>query len=253
MGLKIVSWNCHYGLDTVKLKELLKNTDFGKDVSLFAFQEILENEYIDIADCDEAAKYKYRHWYGDHQEFGDCHVPRGTEGDLGTALMSCEYKMHRFDQGRIKFRYVIPYIMLKNDSASFILIHVWTKGMPNGYIEPVYKALEHYTPLFEENETYKNLPMILIGDFNFGVKFDNPFFEKFDSELEKYGFKKNDDKIKENDPIQTFRYPRYPDRKYFNDCIYTKKCTVKSFKIGKESEWKDFSDHCPIMAEIEFP
>ena len=68
MGLKIVSWNCHYGLDNTKLKVLLNAADFGKNVSLFAFQEILENEYIDIADCDEAAKYKYRHWYGDHQE-----------------------------------------------------------------------------------------------------------------------------------------------------------------------------------------
>lgn len=252
MGMKIVSWNCHYGLDNTKLKELLKNTDFGKDVSLFAFQEILENEYIDIADCNEAAKYKYRHWYGDHQEFGDCHIPRSAEGDLGTALMSCEYKMHRFDQGKIKFRYVIPYLMFKGDSESFILIHVWTKGMPDGYIEPVYKALDYYTPLFKK-EKYENLPIILIGDFNFGVEFDDPFFKEFDQVLIQYGLEKNSDKIKENAPVQTFYFPRYPDRKYFNDCIYTKNCTVTSFKIGKESEWKGCSDHCPIMAEIEFP
>lgn len=62
--------------------------------------------------------------------------------------------------------------------------------MPDGYIEPVYKALEHYTSLFEKNETYKNLPTILVGDFNFGVEFDDSFLKNLIQNLKSMGLKR---------------------------------------------------------------
>lgn len=254
--MKIVSWNCNYGLDEEKFKKIVNDEKFG-NADIYAFQEVLENEFIDIADYEKADEYNYRHWYGDHQEYGECHIPRGAEGDLGIVLISKTYKIQRFDQGRIKFRYVVPYILTnKNDKdEKFILIHVWTKGKPDGYIKPIYDALEFY----KEQFTYKGIEkIIMLGDFNFGINLNNKgqYGEDDLKRIEKKingfvnGLVRDEDRFK---LVETF-YARNGNH-YFNDCIYTKNVDLKTIEIGKKEEWidddKNLSDHCPIMAEIE--
>ena len=255
--MKIVSWNCHYGLDKTKFEQIMKDKTFG-DADIYAFQEVLENEFIDIAAFDESKDYIYRHWYGDHQEYGNCHIPRGEEGDLGIVLMSKKYRIQRFDQGLIRFRYVVPYIMLEKkeetEKEKFILIHVWTKGKPDGYIEPIYKALNYYKNQIEQ----KKLPIVMVGDFNFGVKFEDSFLCDFQKEISKSI--PNLKMLNINTSCknrQTFYFPKCSKTPYFNDTIYTRNC-VGEMIIGNTKDWikalgatEDLSDHCPIMAELE--
>lgn len=247
--LKIVSWNCHYGLDKTKFKKIMKDANFC-NADIYAFQEVLENEFIDIAAFDESKDYIYRHWYGDHQEYGNCHIPRGEEGDLGIVLMSKKYRIQRFDQGLIRFRYVVPYIV-SAENERFILIHVWTKAFPDGYIEPIYKALEYYKEQFEIEDINK---IIMLGDFNLGIDFKNPqhkkILEKIEGRInEIYGLIRS----KSFDSCETFKYARNK-KYYFNDCIYTKNISKIEISIGNKKDWvegKEFSDHCPIMAKLE--
>lgn len=246
--MHIVSWNCHYGLTKDKFNSLMTKEDkkfFNADI--YALQEVRENDFIDIADFGLSEEYKYRHWYGDHQEFGDCHIAGAREGDLGIALIS-KMKFHRFDQGRIRHRYVVPYVFIdEKNQEKFILIHVWTKSEPEGYFEPVYNALEYYKTQFKE------LPIIMLGDFNFGVKYDDSFLNKFENiienqitDLKKASFKGKSTK--------TFYYPQKPDKEYFNDCLFAKGCDGR-FEVGDQKIWLEknnssLSDHCPIIAEI---
>ncbi len=251
--MKIVSWNCHYGLTKENIEQLFKaeNGKFaGADV--YAFQEVLENEFINISDYEGTQDYKYRHWYGDHQEYGDCHVPRGSEGDLGIVLMSNKYKISRIDQGLIRFRYVIPYC-LENENEKFYLFHVWTKSKPDGYIETIYKALEYYKQYKEFNNL--NTPIVMLGDFNFGVNYEDPFFKTFENKIQK-SFNNMKLLTLKGDNTQSFYYPRCRDQKYFNDAVYVQNLNG-NFSIGNTKDWiqaygaaSDYSDHCPILAEI---
>lgn len=249
--MKIVSWNCHYGLDSEKFGKIMANSTFV-DADVYAFQEVLENDFINIPDFEKGCEYKYRHWYGDHREYGDCRLPNRNEGDLGIALISKTYKIQRFDQGRIKFRYVVPYILTK-DNEKFILIHVWTKGEPYGYIKPIYDALEYYKEQFENEGIEK---IVMLGDFNFGIKFRDERSEKELAAIEEKinklsGGLSRSDKF-EN--CETFRWDKNKEY-YFNDCIYTKNIKMKDddIEIGNKEDWieSNLSDHCPIMAELE--
>ena len=243
--MKIVSWNCHYGLTKEKCQALL--TSEGKqffNAEIYAFQEVKENDFIFISDYGFSDEYKYCHWYGDHKEFGNCHEAKEWEGDLGIVLIS-KMKFQRFDQGIMRFRYVIPYVFYdEQNEKKFILIHVWTKGQPDGYFEPVYKAMEYYKNKFPK------LPIIMIGDFNFGVTFDDKFIHEFALNINKEICDLQIAKLVGNEK-RTFYYPRCAKTKYFNDCLFTKGCEAQ-FEVGDSKAWiPKISDHCPIVAEIE--
>lgn len=241
--MKIVSWNCRYGLTDEKMDSLKK---FCNNVDVYALQEVKENDVIN------RDYFKYRHWYGDHAEFGDCHVPRANTGDLGIAIFSNTYKIERIDEGRERFRYVLPY-KLMNDKEEFILINIWTKSFPEYYSESIIPALQYY------KEYLKGKPIVMIGDFNFGRTIDDIFFVEFDDEVNKISnLSKPIECIKKQN---TDTYYSFDSKKYyFNDCLYfTKHWNLIAYKVGNRDEWiriknpniKKFSDHCPIMAELE--
>lgn len=249
MHLSVVSWNCRYGLTKEKFSTLMQlDKEIFSNADIYVFQEVLENDFIDIPGFEIHDDYKYRHWYGDHLEFGDCHEANPLEGDLGIVLIS-KFRFHRMDQGLMRFRYVIPYLFYDgNNKEQFILIHVWTKSKPDGYFEPVYKALDYY------KDKFPKVPIIMIGDYNFGVEYDSPFLDSFETKInQKIEGLKRAELIGDNK--KTFYFPRNPNREYFNDYIFTKDCKAK-FKVGNSDIWipKDkekISDHCPIVAEIE--
>ena len=249
--MKIVSWNCHYGLTKEKYEHLLKaENQLFANADIYVFQEVLENEFINISDYPESYNYKYRHWYGDHHEFGKAKSPRIDSGDLGIIILSKDYRIKRLDQGLIRFRYVVPYIV-ESKNECFILLHVWTKGKPIGYIYPIYETLKFYS-----SELNKNIPIVMIGDFNFGKTFDDSFFSSFKKRINNLTPGLNMLPII-SDNRRTFYYPEYPEKEYFNDCVFAKNCKGK-FLIGEANIWiqamgaeSDYSDHCPILAEID--
>lgn len=154
----------------------------------------------------------------------------------------------------LKYRYVVPYILsnFNDERDKIVFIHVWTKAKPDGYIQTVYKALDYYCYQFLQQKI-GDIPIILAGDFNFGVEINDPFLTDFDKKIGEHGFKNYAHIISHNEQKQTFYYPRYPERKYFNDCIFVKNCEMKEFKIGKKEDWIDnkYSDHCPVFSRCE--
>ncbi|MCR4821279.1 MAG: hypothetical protein K5873_00210 [Treponema sp.] len=242
--MKIVSWNCRYGLDEKKWNAV---KEFCPDADFYLIQETKENDVINCSD------FNFRHWYGDHQEFGDCRIPSHNSGDLGIAIFSETYKIERIDEGRERYRYVLPYKVTSiKDNKQFILIHVWTKGFPDYYYISVNHALNYYKKQLQS----LNLPIIMIGDFNFGRKIDAEFFVKFDDELERVlGLKKPEEYLKKSN-TDTFYYEKNRNY-YFNDCMYlSSEWKMIDYKVGERDKWigkdKSYSDHCPIMAELEF-
>ena len=121
------------------------------------------------------------------------------------------------------------------------------KSKPDGYFEPVFNALDYY------KEKLPNLPVIMVGDFNFGVVFKDKFLENFETRIKNqiHGFKKLE-LVSEN--TKTFYFPQSPDKEYFNDCFFVKDCSGH-FEIGNQNIWltkydNSLSDHCPIVADI---
>lgn len=233
--MKIISWNCHYGFTKDKQDRIREFARKHDDADIYLIQEAKENDIINL---DE---FKYRHWYGDHAEFGACHKARANSGDLGIAIMSNKYKIKRIDEGIERFRYVLPY-EVSCDNEKYIIFHVWTKAFPEFYSEAIIPALEYYKhQLPSEN-------IILMGDFNFGKEFGDSFFTSFDEGLKIYNLEKPDDIIQKTN-TETFIYK---NKTYFDDCLYySNTLKVIDYDVGKTDPWFHISDHCPVYAEIK--
>lgn len=235
--MKIVSWNCHYGMTNEKAKKL---ADFA-DADIYFVQETEEN---DTADHPEIEKYlgQRKCWYGDHKEYDLC----GGRGDLGIAIFSRDYTVKRFYKGTERFRYVVPYEITKNDgSEKFYALHVWTKKFPNYYENAVIEALKVF-----DDEIFKNA--IMIGDFNFGrlLKPENGdqklLAEKFNEAIiSRAGFKLVDNGL--NDESWTYKHTN--SLHYLNDCCFVSaEWKAKNLSIGDENS---YYDHLPILVELE--
>lgn len=238
--MKIISWNCHYGFTKDKQDRIREFARKHDDADIYLIQEAKENDIINLEE------FTHRHWYGDHAEFGDCHKPRANSGDLGIAIMSTKYKIQRIDEGRERYRYVLPYRVYSEDEE-YIIFNVWTKAFNEFYFEAIEPALNYYSDYIENNQN-----VIMMGDFNFGVDFHNKFFETFDSKINKYNLEKPYDIIEKQN---TNTYYSSKDKKYFfNDCLYhSAKVKVKDYKVGETKDWIEngISDHCPVYVEIE--
>jgi len=236
--MKIVSWNCHYGLDERKAKVLW---DTYPDAEIFIIQECRRTE-IDSFDFD----WKFKNWYGDDQEYSD----------LGIAVYSKSHVLNFTKEFDRSFRYVVPY-HFETPIIKLILFAVWTKPIHFHYDENVIKAVN--SPLYKE---LFNNNVIIIGDFNTGYS-KNPEhserYTKLNIGLEEKGLKNcaPPDKVSET----TFFYDRNT-QEYISDFCFASSALIKlgiNYEPHTEGwqnlntikRWKGLSDHCPIMVEIK--
>ena len=236
--MKIVSWNCHYGLDELKAKALW---DEYPNADIFVIQECKRTDI-------DAFKYewKFKNWYGDDLEYSD----------LGVAVFSKSHKIEFIDEFNRNFRYVVPYKVITNNE--FALLAVWTKPVPYEYDDNVVKAVESYKK--------KNLlggNVVIIGDFNTGYNEVNDENRKrYPDLVKKLNGYKNASSDKPEEFEKTFFFDR--NRKgYINDfCFISENFNGKDIKFNPNTDWKknDFeqerwrglSDHCPISVEFDF-
>ena len=261
MNLKIVSWNCHYGLTDEKVDKLLEKNDFV-DADIYAIQECEEKNIS--ASIESKLGSIQDNWYGDHKEYEWYH-----NGDLGIALFSNKYQIERVNKNKEPYRYVIPYkVTDKKTSESFNLIHIWTKtkdreqNYKEDYFMFVLNAIadaEYSKYLFPNDGK-----VIWAGDFNWSAQLKSNFakskFSEFElkikNKLESAYHMHTGIKLGE-ESVRTFFDKK--SNSFFNDYIFygTNGFNINNAVIGSRDGWnlsecrKEFlSDHCPIMAEL---
>ena len=149
--MKIVNWNWHYKQNINKYLEIIKYNP-----QILIIQECTKNDFDYIK-----SQWLYKNWYNDDLN--------NENSLLGVAIFSNEFKIEFSDLFNRKFRYVIPYVV-KRDDFEFYIFSVWIKPYEKDYV----KGIEKY--LYASKEYYKDMldkNAIFIGDFNIYAKEDN--------------------------------------------------------------------------------
>tara|TARA_B100001989_G_scaffold132817_1_gene93946 strand:- start:2478 stop:3161 length:684 start_codon:yes stop_codon:yes gene_type:complete len=105
----------------------------------------------------------------------------------------------------------------------------------------------------------KNEKCIIAGDFNNSIIWDKKGndnnFDNINNHLMSLGFASNYHKLKgeifgkESSP--TFFHTKKEHKKYHIDYIYSKNLNPLELKIGPYSEWITFSDHSPLIMDLD--
>jgi len=258
--MKICTWNCRYGLTPEKAAHLCKA---GYNADIYAIQEydMLNNKPI-----NEIEKHlgQLQDKYGDGQEYK--HNDK-SGGDLGLALFSNTYRIERIYGNTVPYRYVVPYkVTSKDTNESFTLVHVWTKiagqeaNQKQDYIMQVTGALED--PTYSKSLIPEDNKVLWIGDFNSSMQLkdeaDKNNHAIFLENMEKLGLVSayHTDRQKKHGEEEQFTFIgtyKNGQQMFFNDYIFYHhdgfKC--ETVRIGLFNTFRAFSDHCPVLAELQ--
>lgn len=258
--MKICTWNCRYGLTPEKAAHICQA---GYNADIYAIQEydMLNNKPI-----NEIEKHlgQLQDKYGNGREYG---ANAESGGDLGLALFSNTYQIERIYSNTIPYRYVVPYkVTCKETNESFTCIHVWTKiagpkaNQKQDYIMQVIGALED--PTYNKLLIPEDNKALWIGDFNSSMQLKNEIDKnnhtRFLENMKKYGLvsayhTNRQKKHGEEDQFTFIGTYRNGQQRFFNDYIFYHhdrfKC--KTVTIGRFNTFSFFSDHCPVLAELQ--
>jgi exodeoxyribonuclease III len=137
----------------------------------------------------------------------------------------------------------------------FLLLAVWTLPDEGGsYVRPLVEAWREYLPQL------KGRDVVIAGDFNASVIFPgkpNYHFSVFLEDVEQSGVRSlyhhffNEPYGEEAFP--TFFMYRHETRPFHIDYVFASdgmRLRMKSFAVGKHSEWSVHSDHMPLTTEF---
>ena len=260
MFMKICTWNCRYGLTPEKAAHICQ-AGYNADIYVIQEYDMLNNKPI-----NEIEKHlgQLQDKYGDGREYG---ANAESGGDLGLALFSNTYQIERIYSNTIPYRYVVPYkVTCKETNESFTCIHVWTKiagpkaNQKQDYIMQVIGALED--PTYNKLLIPEDNKALWIGDFNSSMQLKNEIDKnnhtRFLENMKKYGLvsayhTNRQKKHGEEDQFTFIGTYRNGQQRFFNDYIFYHhdrfKC--KTVTIGRFNTFSFFSDHCPVLAELQ--
>lgn len=235
--MKIVTWNCHFGLTAEKAHKV---ADWAGADIYFVQETNASDTFINA----KGEVIQLQHWYCDF-----------VDSDWGISIFSNDYTAERIKKhkGPEKFRYIVPYMITKNDgSEKFVAFHVWTKkdsfyaeSRSPGYSDIFMDAMLSYSRfcprLFSE-------PFIALGDFNFGGRTDfggGKDRDAFDKEIADACHAIRLPKNKP--PLATYQDKDDKTEMYPNDCFYVSPHWNTSTPVAWE---ESRSDHLPVMAEL---
>jgi len=238
--MRIVSWNCCWqkeGFTEEKRNKILKlNPD------ILIVQECKQDDWEKLNYSSEKG-----HWYGDGKE---------SQGDPNKSLgigIFCnnDYSVDcSLFQGKnlSNMRYAIPYIIKKNNEEILTVFSVWAKSGYENYHVPILNSLETFY------EKAKSI-IVVVGDFNTGSQYGNKENEhyykalknKFDIEY----FLRNCAFWQEWLP--TFHKENNGNYDFYLDdhCFFELPHYVLSFGIGNWFHWSKYSDHMPIIIDLD--
>ena len=190
------------------------------------------------------------YWIGDNPKKG-----------LGVITFN-DFKISLSEDYDNSYKYILPLEISKNN-ISFNLIGVWTQMVGKktkdhkNYIRQFKISLNHYDSFIKTNNT------IILGDFNSNLIWENPYRIENDhkyviEELEKkeiessYHYFFSEKQGEETRP--TFYYHHKKEKPFHIDfCFLSKNLTERLSKveIGKYENWIKFSDHVPMIIDIQ--
>lgn len=110
-----------------------------------------------------------------------------------------------------------------------------------------------------ETEISSNAKVVIAGDFNNGPRWDLRGFHRnnfrlIQSELTRRGFISAYHAAFSEEPgsekLGTHFHQRNPEKRFHIDYIYSKGFRVAGVKLEEFTNWKEFSDHVPLAAEL---
>lgn len=231
--LKIVSWNCN-GKFRKKFKEIIE-----EDADIYVIQE--------CEDPAQSSDEEYREFAGDNYFWiGHLHYK-------GLGIFAKEdVNIERMDDNG-EFEHFLP--VRVNDR--FNLLGVWAMGRNkekglNAYVEMIHDYFDANENLFDEN-------LIMCGDFNSSVEFNDHHPEKknhtvLNEKLECKGLisvyhSKNKEK-QGCEKAKTFYLTRHLNRSFHLDFVYAGEGVVREFDILDHYKWINVSDHLPLVFKI---
>lgn len=159
-----------------------------------------------------------------------------------------------------QFRYIAPINVTYRDSK-FSMLAVW--AMPcnepreQRYIGQVYYALECYKDFIGEDS-------IIVGDFNWNLNFDtgkkkanfsSVIGKLFKREIASTYHSKNNQAFGKESQNTFFMYRKEEKQYHIDYCFHGNywKSRLNSVEIGQYEDWKEYSDHVPLVVMYESP
>ena len=236
--MKIVTWNC--------------NMAFRKKA------EFILNEKPDILivpECEHLDKLKYKNeiqlptdslWFGNNLNKG-----------LGIFSYG-KFQFQLLDVHNPEIKTIIP-ILVTGGESNFILFAIWannTKDKNNQYIEQVWKAINHY------DEILNNELSILTGDFNSNKIWDrkhrvgnhSAVVNKLETKSIFSIYHRHYDEEQGKETKPTFYLQRNINKPYHIDyCFASEKLIekIKEIEVGTFESWIEYSDHSPLILKFE--
>jgi exodeoxyribonuclease III len=191
------------------------------------------------------------YWIGDNPKKG-----------LGVITFN-DFKISLYDDYDNSYKYILPLEISRND-ITYNLIGVWTQivGKHNkdhkNYIRQVVLSMEKYDSFIKPDNT------IIIGDFNSNLKWEKPrrhidYDHKYVvEELQKKGIESSYHyyfKEEQGDETRpTFFYHHKEEKTFHLDFCFLSKNLIdrlNKVKVGKYEDWIKYSDHVPMIIEIQ--
>lgn len=233
--MRIIHWNCHQALSR-KLPELLK---LAPDILLVSEcgspQFALESQEAYPLALESMA------WSGDNNKKG-----------LGLFVFN-QFTMPEKSICTSGGRFNIK-ASIFNHTFAFEVLALWTQKP--GYIEEAHKSLQFFRKDFAQKE------VILAGDLNSNKIWDKmhrPNHSDLVSDLERdfdlvsvYHHYFNEPHGKESQATFYFHFKKH--KPYHIDYIFIPRKwlpKIKNFEIGNFETWNKFSDHCPLILDID--
>ena len=230
--MKIVSWNCCMGFNK-KFENIKK----------------LNAEIYVIPECEDPDRYDS----DEYNQFASNYFWVGENKFKGLGIFARDdVKLELVDLDDFGLRYFIP--VRVNDS--FNLLAVWTnpnvKYPVNNYPKEITKYYEHH-----KESGFFNEDMIICGDFNCDARLKGTHAKNVFSMIESLSecnlvdsyHHLNDEKQGEESQATFFMY-RHLDKPYHLDHVYASADKVNYLEVGDADKWLEFSDHLPLIFEI---
>jgi len=236
--MKIITWNC--------------NMAYRKKAGLILKYK---PDIVIVPECEHPDKLKFNSgitvpndifWHGTNQNKG-----------LGVFSYS-DYKFKLHTSHNTDLRTILP-LKVKGEKSNFILFAIWANNPMDRkfqYIGQVWKAIDFYRGLLKNKKT------ILAGDFNSNTIWDKPHRvhnhstvvellkkRKIHSTYHQF-FNQVQGKEKHN----TLYMYRHRNKPYHIDYCFVSSdfsAKIKEVEVGTYEDWKDFSDHTPLMVSFD--
>lgn len=182
----------------------------------------------------------------------------GKNPKQGMAVIAREpYQLRRLPEIPNTPKFIIPIEV--SGPRSFVLLAVWTLGEKAApYVEAAVKALDMYSPIFE------SLPVVMMGDFNSNAMWDkqHPSHLNHSALVKKlnalgitsaYHHNRSVNHGEEPKSECTFYLYGHENRAYHIDYCFIPTIwadQIDCVSIGNYSDWREHSDHRPLIVSL---